>query len=331
MKRGGQKQTGFTIVELLIVVVVIAILAAITIVAYNGIRDRANASAVSAELQQAAKTLEAYSVVNSGAYPTTLAAAQQAGVKISSNLTPTYYSNGLSYCMELEGFGSNYVISNFRPDMREGVCSPSGLLSWIPLNGNAQDVVVSGNNAVITDAVPTIGQGGRASGAYAFSGVTARIDSAFQYPTTNGQPFTVSVWSKGTPEQANEWGYVARRGTGNDVGSSVWIIAINTDNQYVLAVNGAWGTSQTGIFANDTDWRHLVITYDGQTQRSYVDGVERIAQEIGPITRTLGGGALVLGTINASRPLDGAIDDFRLFNRVLSAQEVADLYETGAR
>ncbi|MCB8045019.1 prepilin-type N-terminal cleavage/methylation domain-containing protein [Microbacterium oxydans] len=34
-------QRGFTIVELMIVVVVIAILAAITIVAYNGIQKRA--------------------------------------------------------------------------------------------------------------------------------------------------------------------------------------------------------------------------------------------------------------------------------------------------
>ena len=38
------KQQGFTIVELLIVIVVIAILAAITIVAYNGVQNRAKAT-----------------------------------------------------------------------------------------------------------------------------------------------------------------------------------------------------------------------------------------------------------------------------------------------
>lgn len=38
------KQTGFTIVELLIVIVVIAILAAISVVAYNGIQQRARNS-----------------------------------------------------------------------------------------------------------------------------------------------------------------------------------------------------------------------------------------------------------------------------------------------
>ena len=40
----NKTNTGFTIVELLIVIVVIGILAAISIVAYNGIQDRANHS-----------------------------------------------------------------------------------------------------------------------------------------------------------------------------------------------------------------------------------------------------------------------------------------------
>lgn len=54
--------SGFTIVELLIVIVVIAILAAITVVAYNGVQNRANAASVSTALKNIDKSLRAYSV-----------------------------------------------------------------------------------------------------------------------------------------------------------------------------------------------------------------------------------------------------------------------------
>lgn len=47
--------TGFTIVELLIVIVVIAILAAISIVAFNGVQDRAKATKIKADLNQISK------------------------------------------------------------------------------------------------------------------------------------------------------------------------------------------------------------------------------------------------------------------------------------
>lgn len=43
---GTRRQIGFTIVELLIVIVVIAILAAVTIVAFNGVQQRAKATAL---------------------------------------------------------------------------------------------------------------------------------------------------------------------------------------------------------------------------------------------------------------------------------------------
>lgn len=51
-------QRGFTIVELLIVIVVIAILAAITIVAYNGVTSRANDSARQADANALMKKIE---------------------------------------------------------------------------------------------------------------------------------------------------------------------------------------------------------------------------------------------------------------------------------
>lgn len=61
---------GFTLVELLIVIVVIAILAAISIVAYNGIQDRARNVATQNDIQQIASLIEQYNVYN-GSYPST--------------------------------------------------------------------------------------------------------------------------------------------------------------------------------------------------------------------------------------------------------------------
>lgn len=51
MKKEWAKQNGFTIVELLIVIVVIGVLAAITVVAYNGVQKRANDSKVDTDMR----------------------------------------------------------------------------------------------------------------------------------------------------------------------------------------------------------------------------------------------------------------------------------------
>jgi len=63
-----KKTSGFTIVELLIVVVVIAILAAITIVSYNGIQNRSNAAASLSTASSVAKKAESFNAV-AGKYP----------------------------------------------------------------------------------------------------------------------------------------------------------------------------------------------------------------------------------------------------------------------
>lgn len=56
----NKQQSGFTIVELLIVIVVIGILAAITIVAYNGIQAKARTNAVTADLRSIEKAMLLY-------------------------------------------------------------------------------------------------------------------------------------------------------------------------------------------------------------------------------------------------------------------------------
>ena len=64
------RQFGFTIVELLIVIVVIGILAAITIVAYSGLQSRARDAQRSDNISAITKTLELY-YIDKGQYPGT--------------------------------------------------------------------------------------------------------------------------------------------------------------------------------------------------------------------------------------------------------------------
>lgn len=65
------KERGFTIVELLIVIVVIAILATITIVAYSGITSRANTTKAQTNAANVQKVLESFNA-NRGSYPLTI-------------------------------------------------------------------------------------------------------------------------------------------------------------------------------------------------------------------------------------------------------------------
>lgn len=100
-----QTQPGFTIVELLIVIVVIGILAAITIVAYNGIQGRANDAAIKSDLSSIAKKIQFYKV-DQGVYPV---GAAQLGT-LDLQVTKSAYGN--HYMVSANAYNLLYCRNN---------------------------------------------------------------------------------------------------------------------------------------------------------------------------------------------------------------------------
>lgn len=92
----NKRNAGFTIVELLIVIVVIAILAAISIVAFSGIQERARDSRREAAVNTITRALEMYHLDNGG-YPDCAGGTYQAGGTRSSCFTTSpAFINALS-------------------------------------------------------------------------------------------------------------------------------------------------------------------------------------------------------------------------------------------
>lgn len=119
-----KKAPGFTIVELLIVIVIIGILAAITIVAYNGIQNRARASAAQSLASQANKKVMAYQA-SEGSYPADLTTA---GVTDTSNLQYSVNNGGspATYCLTATNGNVSYFVGSSQSTPQSGGCNGHG-------------------------------------------------------------------------------------------------------------------------------------------------------------------------------------------------------------
>ncbi len=121
MKRA---QPGFTIVELLIVIVIIGILAAITIVAFNGIQNRARTSAAQSLLAQANKKVMAYQATE-GVYPTSLT---EAGMTNTNDLqySVNNVGNPATYCLTATNGNVSYYSNSTQSTPQSGGCAGHG-------------------------------------------------------------------------------------------------------------------------------------------------------------------------------------------------------------
>ena len=324
----SRQQAGFTIVELLIVIVVIAILAAITVVAYNGIQERAKNSAAQAAVSQGVKKLEAYKVQNNDSYPTN---PSDAGISVSSDSPYTYTGSGNYYCLTATQSGVSYFSTNYSQAPTPGTCD--GLIAWWPLNENVNDVGPNGLNGSGSNLTNAIGQNGKSGGAYSFNGTNSQItvaNNALLNPVT---AITVSAWATLAAAPTTEAQGIVSKDISGGIGNPPYVLIVNTTSVpsfvQVTSANASAGSDGTFPFSAN-NWYLLTGTFDGTTARLYVNGELQSSaarSDIATTTNVLRIGQQKAGT---NRWFNGRIDDVRIYNRALSAAEVQQTYKGGA-
>ena len=142
MKRDAH-QKGFTIVELLIVVVVIAILASLVIISYNGISNRSRQASMQANIKQVAEQVMNYHTLN-GSYPTTLSQLNSGnGVPTGNDAKYAYTVNNDTFCLSVGSVNSSdtYFMSNTAGSPQAGLCTGHGsILAGFPSHEGYSDL-----------------------------------------------------------------------------------------------------------------------------------------------------------------------------------------------
>lgn len=119
------RPVGFTLVELVIAIVVIAILATLVVVVYSSTLKRANADSLQSDLRSFSSAVEAYKVAEKK-YPATINDVNQgSGVTTAEGNTLTYTAdaNGEAFCAQVQGNGMSYFVTESSSVPATGTCS----------------------------------------------------------------------------------------------------------------------------------------------------------------------------------------------------------------
>lgn len=198
-----------------------------------------------------------------------------------------------------------------------------GLVAYYPLNGDAKDYSGNNNHGTVYGAIKASGIAGKKC--YSFDGVN------YIYASDNlgtlHTSFSISLWTKAIPK--GNFTYIIHRG-GSSIGPSIYHIGENNTGNFIANVNGTYANMNTGVPV-DTDWHHIVLTYDGNIEICYIDDVEKVRYTVGVITNDWTDsivGIAASNPVSTSRNFQGKIQDIRIYNRALSDKEIGILYNT---
>ena len=226
----------------------------------------------------------------------------------------------------------------------EGTPATPELLHWEFEDGSgsvAADTSGAGNDGTVTGATWGAGYTG---GGLVFSGAAGEevLDDDAELFLNDLGAITVALWIKSNAVNTDAGFLICEDPDGGDDsiamrydsaggsggGDDVIKVGISTTGEGTIQVESAANVQVT-------EWQHVAMTWsDGNPITLYIDGVETVPTYQSPVgTGTIKNVTKLLvgrGGKDASSSWNGAIDDLRIFNRELSANEVAVLYHGGS-
>jgi hypothetical protein len=181
----------------------------------------------------------------------------------------------------------------------------------------AYDHSGNGNNGTLVNSPTWVA--GKVGGALSFNGTNQYVQGNDTTLPQGASPRTMSAWIKTTTSGTSWFLSYGTDSTGNASG-----MFVSGGNLYATT----WlNDLNSGITVNNNSWHFVVATYDGTTWRTYVDSVAGATNS--PSTNTTGGNLKIGTRQDLTQYFSGTIDDVRIYNRALSANDVANLYTAG--
>jgi uncharacterized repeat protein (TIGR03803 family) len=207
------------------------------------------------------------------------------------------------------------------PVVAGALAAPSpvnGLVAAYSFNdGTAADATGNGHQGTISGAV---GVSGKYGSALSFDGVDDKVSIANAADLGFKTGMTLEAWVR--PDTLQSVSAIVLKEAPSGLAYALY--ANNSANRPsgVASIAGAKRDATSSSALTAAAWSHLAVTYNGSLLKLWVNGVLRGSRSItGSIL--VSNGALMIGGSNVlGEHFDGVIDNVRLYNRALGAEEV---------
>ena len=200
-----------------------------------------------------------------------------------------------------------------------------GLMAHYPFNGNANDESGRNNHGTVDDATLTNDRYNSPNRSYNFDGAGDKItfnDQALPSGSTNR---TLSVWFKADSLNGHSDKTIIRYGNQGHGGQSLGLVLRNGK-----LMPTTWGASNeylaTSVSFDLGAWHHVTWSLESGTAKTYINGTLKDSRAFN-VNTVLGSGYIGYNPNPAGEDWDGSIDDIRIYNRALNAEEIHELYE----